>query len=311
MFKAIAEKVGTELTNENWQAAVDEFGAIELVGTNIASVCAGKYAADDEFRLVEWDSSIGESRRLESAHRRAGRERRRLRVAEHRRPGAIGSGTRRRAVERVALLRWIARSSVPRYDAMTCGFVAHLVGRALGDHLARLHAVDAVADRQDHRQVVLDDDERRVELLLDPLDQRTERLGFALRDAGGRLVEADHARRDREHRRELDDAARAGRELGDEAVGVAAETEEVDELGGLARACARSGRIDGEPDERDPERRAVPRLERELHRLADGQLGEERRGLERAAEPERGARGARACRSRRGRAARRVPRLGT
>ncbi|MET1003257.1 MAG: ABC transporter substrate-binding protein [Acidimicrobiia bacterium] len=61
MFKAIAEKVGPELTNANWQAAVDDFGAIELVGTNIASLCAGKYAADDEFRLVEWDSSVGAS----------------------------------------------------------------------------------------------------------------------------------------------------------------------------------------------------------------------------------------------------------
>ena len=77
---------------------------------------------------------------------------------------------------------------------------------------------------------MLDDDERGVELLLHALDQRAERLGLALRDAGGRLVEADHAGRDREHRRELDDAAGAGRELGDEAVGVAAEAEEVDEL---------------------------------------------------------------------------------
>ncbi len=61
MFKSIAEQVGPELTNVNWQAAVDEFGAIDLVGTNIASLCAGKYAADDEFRLVEWDSTIGEA----------------------------------------------------------------------------------------------------------------------------------------------------------------------------------------------------------------------------------------------------------
>ena len=87
--------------------------------------------------------------------------------------------------------------------------------------------------------------ERRVELLLHALDQRAERFGLALRDAGGRLVEADDARRDREHRRELDDAAGAGRQLGDEAVGVAAEAEEVDELGGLARAWRARRAIDG------------------------------------------------------------------
>ena len=61
MFKTIAEKVGTDLTTENWQAAVDEFGSIDLVATDIASLCKGKYAADDAFRLVEFDSTIGES----------------------------------------------------------------------------------------------------------------------------------------------------------------------------------------------------------------------------------------------------------
>ena len=86
---------------------------------------------------------------------------------------------------------------------------------------------------EDHREVVLDDDEGRVELLLHALDQRTERFRLALGDTGGGLVEADHAGRDREHRGKLDDAPGAGRELGDEAVGVAAEAEEVDELGGL------------------------------------------------------------------------------
>ena len=110
-----------------------------------------------------------------------------------------------------------------------------------------LHAVHAVGDRHDQRQVVLDDDQGRVQLLLHPLDQRPEGLGLALGDAGGRFVEADHPRRDREHRRELDDAPGAGRELGDEPVRVAPETEEVDELGRLGAlrplgAWSRSGR---------------------------------------------------------------------
>jgi ABC-type branched-subunit amino acid transport system substrate-binding protein len=60
MFKEIAERAGVNLTNETWQAAVDEFGAIDLASTGIASLCEGKYAADDSSRLVEFDSTIGE-----------------------------------------------------------------------------------------------------------------------------------------------------------------------------------------------------------------------------------------------------------
>ena len=65
-----------------------------------------------------------------------------------------------------ALLRWMARSSVPRYDDDDARVVAHVGRQALGDDRARFEAVDAVADRQDQREVVLDDDERGVELLL-------------------------------------------------------------------------------------------------------------------------------------------------
>jgi hypothetical protein len=61
MFKTIAEKVGTDLTTENWQAAVDEFGTIDLASTDIASLCSDKYAADDAFALVKFDSSVGQS----------------------------------------------------------------------------------------------------------------------------------------------------------------------------------------------------------------------------------------------------------
>ena len=111
---------------------------------------------------------------------------------------------------------------------------------------------------------MLDHDQRGVELLLHALDQRAERLRFTLGDPGGRLVEADDPGRDREHRRELDDATRAGRELGDEPVGVPAETEEVDELGGLGTLAA-LGPDRRHPEHRSPERRRAARLERELH----------------------------------------------
>ena len=42
MFKTIAEKVGSELTTANWQSTVDEFGPIDLVTTDIASLCEGQ-----------------------------------------------------------------------------------------------------------------------------------------------------------------------------------------------------------------------------------------------------------------------------
>ena len=56
MFKTIAEKVGPDLTVKNWQKTVNSMGPIELVATDIASLCKGKYAADDAARLVEFSS---------------------------------------------------------------------------------------------------------------------------------------------------------------------------------------------------------------------------------------------------------------
>jgi branched-chain amino acid transport system substrate-binding protein len=59
MFKAIAEKVGPNLTVKNWQKTVDSFGKIDLPPDKFASLCKGKYAAEDSFRLVAYDSSLG------------------------------------------------------------------------------------------------------------------------------------------------------------------------------------------------------------------------------------------------------------
>jgi hypothetical protein len=60
MFKTIAEAAGPNLTNDSWIETVNSFGDIELVSTGIASLCEGKYAADDEARLVEFDPTVGE-----------------------------------------------------------------------------------------------------------------------------------------------------------------------------------------------------------------------------------------------------------
>jgi hypothetical protein len=59
MFKQIAEKVGPNLTNDAWVDTVNNFGKIELVTTRLSSLSEGKYDAEDGFRLLSFDSSLG------------------------------------------------------------------------------------------------------------------------------------------------------------------------------------------------------------------------------------------------------------
>ncbi len=61
MFRTIAEKAGPTLNNDNWTKTVNSFGAIDLVSTDIASLCKDKYDADDAFRLAEFDPTIGQT----------------------------------------------------------------------------------------------------------------------------------------------------------------------------------------------------------------------------------------------------------
>ena len=145
MFKTIAEKVGPDLTIKNWQKTVNSFGKIDLVPTEIASLCKGKYAADDAFRLVELRLEHGHERRLEAGHAGQGRQRRLLHEG-----GEVGAsagvdrpddqvGVRRHLRRRVAALdRALVGAEVRRDHARV---VADLVGRAVGDHLAGLEAV--------------------------------------------------------------------------------------------------------------------------------------------------------------------------
>ena len=147
-------------------------------------------------------------------------------------------------------------------------------GRPDRDDAARFEAVDAVADSHDHGHVVLDHEHAGVEFVADALDERHERFALALRDARGRLVEAEHPRARGHQARELDDAPRPRRQLVHELVAEAAEAEEVDDLVGLGAG------------------RALP-AGHSVHRQADGvahaQVGEELRALERSTEPEAGA----------------------
>jgi hypothetical protein len=61
MFQQIAEEAGAELTVETWQEAVNGIGDLTLPSTEFASLCEGKYAAGDTARIVEYDSTIGDT----------------------------------------------------------------------------------------------------------------------------------------------------------------------------------------------------------------------------------------------------------
>jgi hypothetical protein len=61
MFKLIATRVGKNLNNANWIAAVDHFGTIDIPSTDFASLHAGKYDADDTYGLVSYDPTIGDA----------------------------------------------------------------------------------------------------------------------------------------------------------------------------------------------------------------------------------------------------------
>ena len=77
---------------------------------------------------------------------------------------------------------------------------------------------------------------------------------------------------DREQRAELDDAARAGRQVRHELVGVAAEAEEVDRARRPRRACAAPAAGDGgSPVIDGTQPRALPGFERDHDRLAHGE----------------------------------------
>ena len=60
MFRDIGERVGKNLNSTTWVKTVDGFGAITNRGSGpYSSLRTGKYDAEDSFRLVSYDSSLG------------------------------------------------------------------------------------------------------------------------------------------------------------------------------------------------------------------------------------------------------------
>jgi hypothetical protein len=58
-FKDIAERVGTNLNNDNWVDAVNNFGEIEVIASTAASLGEGKYDAGDGATLKQFDTASG------------------------------------------------------------------------------------------------------------------------------------------------------------------------------------------------------------------------------------------------------------
>ncbi|MDZ4824924.1 MAG: hypothetical protein SGJ13_00475 [Actinomycetota bacterium] len=55
------EAAGAGVTNESWTTAIHGLGSIELPTATVASLCEGKYAANDMYRIVQFDPTIGEN----------------------------------------------------------------------------------------------------------------------------------------------------------------------------------------------------------------------------------------------------------
>ena len=207
--------------------------------------------------------------------------------------------------------------SEPRNERATAGSRSTRVGIAGGDDPAEVEGHQALGDGPQQRHVVLDHQEARPERVAQVDEERRQRLRFPLRDAARRLVEEQHRRLVRERAREVDDAARAGRELVQERVGVRVEPEARHQLVDATRDRGLGARHRRQVQRgRDGILHAHGMFERDRDRLADGERGEEPAVLERPAHavtrapvgragargrsPVRRRAGARSCRRRRG-----------
>jgi hypothetical protein len=60
LFEIVATEAGADLTQDSFAAAIESVGEIELSGFPFASLGPDKFDADDSFRLVVFDASLGE-----------------------------------------------------------------------------------------------------------------------------------------------------------------------------------------------------------------------------------------------------------
>ena len=121
----------------------------------------------------------------------------------------------------------IARTKVRRQRLRIS---ADHLGRATRHHATELHHDHVRAELEDQRDIVFHQDDRGVGHLVDPSQQRDERLGLALRDARRRLVEQEKPRAGQDDGGEVHHPPRPGRQLGRAMVPEALEAEGGDHL---------------------------------------------------------------------------------
>ena len=136
---------------------------------------------------------------------------------------------------------------------------------------------------------MLDQKDRRAELVADATEQRAERFRFLLRDAAGRLVEQDQSRLQHQQTGELGHAQRPVAQIADVAVLVRMQ---VDDLHDLVRALARRAlavRAPGQAQRTGEEAAAHARVIRDEEVVVDRQRREQPHVLERPADTARDA----------------------
>ena len=100
----------------------------------------------------------------------------------------------------------------------------------LGNHRARVHGVHPVAQTHEHRHVVLDDQDRAVQVIADAAHEWSECFCFPLGNARRRLIEQQKPGLGRHLCGQIADPPHPRRELRSQRVGPRAEAEGLDDL---------------------------------------------------------------------------------
>ncbi len=125
--------------------------------------------------------------------------------------------------------------TTPRYASITAWLRAHLVRRAVADLAAVVEHDHPVGDVHHDAHVVLDQHDRRAELVVDVEDEAAHVLLLLDVHAGHRLVEQQQRRLGRERARELDALLQSVRQAADRRLADVLDLEEVDHLLDAAR----------------------------------------------------------------------------
>src|SRR5262245_43356106 len=184
----------------------------------------------------------------------------------------------------ILLTSLVGRAEVHRTDL---GIGGNIVGAAGGDQTTLAQDVDQVALLEDRLHVVLDEEHREPEVLLEVAQQDEERLGLMDVEPGGRLVEEEQAGAAHQAPPDLHPALRTEVEVPAPLVPGVPDVEDVGErpTGRLGLLCsgAGPGQTGDGLDQAARDHEVGPGHEV----LADGQVEVHPAGLERPAHPER------------------------